>query len=375
MKLKTCLILTAVLALTNPAHAEEIRIGLVSGITGPIAETAAAILKVTQGYIDQVNAEGGVNGNRLAVVVKDDAYDPGKTAPLVEEAIAKDNVVGFVNSAGTAPTIAVIKARILNRYKTPLVGVFSGSEALRGAGSEEIFHTRPTYGDEVTKISRQISTMGLKQVAVLYQDDAFGAGILNSVSAGESAFGFKIVSKVAYKAGSKDFSPQVKSIRESKPQAIFLMGAPDSAYQFMKAYDAPAGAAQIYALSFVTPKLLADIAGTGKVRGIGISQVVPNPTSTVLPLSKDFQNLMQSQYSKGAVPSPVALEAYLNVRLLVAAIKMAGPHPTSEKVMQSLTSMRNYQLGGYPIDFSDTKRNGSNYLDIAVVGPMAQLMY
>jgi len=62
-------------------------------------------------------------------------------------------------------------------------------------------------------------------------------------------------------------------------------------------------------------------------------------------------------------------------RLLVTAIKMSGNHPTSEKVMQNLAAMHNYDLAGYHIDFDQSKRRGSNFLDIAVVGRDARLLY
>ncbi|HVL77483.1 MAG TPA: ABC transporter substrate-binding protein [Noviherbaspirillum sp.] len=357
------------------ACADEIRIGIVSGMTGPIAETAEQIAAVSRGYVDMINARGGINGSRLALVIKDDQYDPRKTAPLVEEAIEQDKVVALVNSAGTSQTIGVMQSRVLNRHKVPLIGVFSGSGAIRGPGSEEIFHTRLTYHDEVLKIARLASTLGLKKVAVLHQDDAFGEAILKSVAMAEKEYGLEVIAKAAYQPGTKDFAAQARQIVKARPQAIFLMSVPDATYQFMKAYDAPHGASQIYALSFVTPKMLAETAGEAKARGVGISQVVPNPNATSMPLVKDFNAFLSSPWGKGIDASPVTLEGYLNVRLAVEAIRAAGPRPTGEKVMQSLAAMRNHQIGGFPIDFSAGRRSGSSYLDIAVVGRNAKLMY
>jgi len=357
------------------ASAEEVRIGFVNGLTGPIAETAQDLVKVTGAYIDMINSQGGVNGNKLVLVAKDDGYVPAKTAPLIEEIVQKDKVVAIVNSAGTAPTLSVIQSGVLSKHHLPLVGVFTGAEALRGPGSAEVFHTRPTYQQEIRKISNMASTLGLQRVAVLYQDDAFGQGILQSIDASEKEFKLKVISKVAYKAGAKDFAPEAKLIEAAKPQAIFLMGVPDSAYRFMKAYSAPVGAAQIYALSFVTPKMLASAAGEEKIRGIGITQVVPNPNSATTVLVKDFQSLVNNAFGKNVSPSSVTLEGYLNIRLLVEAIRMAGPHPTSEKVLQSLASMQDYRVGGFPIDFGKGNRSGSSFLDIAVVGRNARLQY
>jgi ABC-type branched-subunit amino acid transport system substrate-binding protein len=357
------------------ARAEEVRIGFVNGLSGPIAETAQDILKITRAYVEQVNAAGGVHGRHLALVARDDHYDPGKTAALVEDVIINDKAVILVNSAGTASTIAVIKSGVLARHKVPLVGVFSGSTALRGPGSAEIFHTRSTYGEEVLKILRLASTLGLQRIAVLYQDDAFGQGILQSVAEGEKKFNLEVILKAGYQPGARDFAAQAKAIIAAHPQVVLMMGVPDSTYQFVKAWDAPSGYAQLFTLSFVTAQKLAEIAGEAKARGIGISQVVPNPNSTVLPLMKDYQALLRSAYGKDIPSNPVTLEGYLNIRLAVEAIRAAGPNPRGEKVMQALAAMHDFRLGGYPIDFSANKRIGSNYLDIAVVGRDARLLY
>lgn len=375
MFVKKVVIALMACSILSVASAEEVKIGSVSGITGPIAITTEDILNLSRGYLEMINSQGGVNGNKISLVTRDDQYDAKLTPGLVEDVILKDNVVAFVNGAGTPNTAALIKAGTLAKYKVPLVGVFSGSEAIRGPGSEQIFHTRASYNDEVMKISRLLSTLGLKRVAVLYQDDGFGAGIIDSVDKASKEYKFDVILKTPYKAGQKDFALQAKQLIAAHPQAILIMGVPEATYRFVKAYDAPTGSSQMYALSFVTPKGLADFSGEERIRGIGISQVVPNPNSTVLPLAKEFQAFMHTPFAKNAVASPLAFEAYLNIRLVVEAIRMSGPHPTGEKVMRSLISMHNYRLAGFPIDFTETNRRGSSFLDMAVVGRNARLSY
>lgn len=357
------------------ANAADVTIGGVFGITGPTAANSLVGLKITKGYLDSVNAKGGINGNKLKLVTRDDQYDSKKTAALAAELIANENVVTFVSITGTANAYALIKSGVLNPTKVPVVGVFSGSDLIRGPGSEQLFHTRASYGDEVRKISRLASTIGLKRVALLYQDDGFGTSINQSVAKAAEEYKFEVVAKAPYKPGATDFSQQVKQIVDAKPQAIFLMGVPDAVGLFMKAYDVPNGTAQIYTLSFVSAKTLADVAGEKRVRGIGISQVVPNPNSTTLPLAKEFQTFLKSPYGKGVDSTPPNFEVFLNIRLAVDAIKMAGTKPTPEKVTQALASMKGYMLGGYPINFSETNRLGSHYLDIGVVGMNGRLSY
>jgi branched-chain amino acid transport system substrate-binding protein len=357
------------------ANAAEIRIGSVFGLTGPTASTAAEGMAIANGYLEMVNAKGGVNGNTLKLAVRDDQYDPRKTPALVEELITKEHIVALANGIGTANTAALIKSGVLNQHRVPLIGVFSGSDIIRGPGSEQIFHTRASYTDEVMKISRLASTLGLKRVAVLYQEDGFGASINQAIAKAAETYGFEIVQKVPYKPGESDFAAHSKQIVDARPQAIFLMGVPEAVSRFMKVYDKSKTMAQVYALSFVPAKALADFAGEQRVRGIGISQVVPNPASTTLPLAKEFQTFLKSPYGKGISSNPLNFEVFLNLRLAVEAIRMAGSKPTPEKVTNALTSMNSFMLAGYPINFSETNRRGAHYLDIAVVGANGRLSY
>jgi branched-chain amino acid transport system substrate-binding protein len=357
------------------AHAGEVAVGSVLGVTGPNAASGAEGAALITGYFEMINASGGVNGNTLKRIIKDDQYDPRKTAGLVEEAITKDNVVALFSAVGTANTVAIMKSGILNKTGVPLVGVFSGADVLRGPGSEQIFHTRASYTDEIMKISRLAATLGLKRIAVLYQDDGFGAGINQSIAKAAEQYQLEVVNKTPYKPGDTDLSQQAKQIIDAKPQAIFLMGVPDAVVRFMKVYDAPIGASQIYTLSFVPAKMLVQAVGENKVRGMGISQVVPNPETTTLPLAKEFQTFLKTPYAKGAQSNATNFESFMNAKLVVEAIRMAGANPTPEKVTKALMSMNGYRLAGYPISFSPTNRSGSHYLDIGVVGRNGRINY
>lgn len=363
------------LSIASIAAAGEVTIGSIVGLTGPNASTSKEGTTILTGYVDMVNDNGGINGNKLKHVIKDDQYDPAKTAVLADEAITQDGALALINAVGTANAMALMKTGVLSKHKVPLVGVFSGADVIRGPGSEQIFHTRASYSDEIMKISRLASTLGLKRIAVLYQDDGFGASIMQSITKASEEYQLEVIHKEPYKAGETDFAKHARQVVAAKPQAIFLMGVPEAVIRFMKAYDAPVGASQIYSLSFVPVKMLVALAGEQKVRGMGVSQVVPNPDSAVISLAKDFQKFLKSPYGKGVQSNAVNFEVYLNVRLVAEAIRLAGPKPTPEKVTRALMSMNNFELGGYPISFSETARRGSQYIDIAVIGRNGRLNY
>jgi len=118
-----------------------------------------------------------------------------------------------------------------------------------------------------------------------------------------------------------------------------------------------------------------EVAGEKHARGVGISQVVPNPNVASLPLASEFQSFLKTPYGNGVSSKPLNFEVFLNMRLMIEAIRMAGPKPTPEKVTQALIAMKGYVLSGYPISFGETNRVGAHYQDIGVVGANGRLAY
>lgn len=322
--------------------AGEVKIGFVSDLTGPNGAVTREGKVIVDGYLAMINAAGGINGNAIRLISKDDKADPRRTLNLVDEAVNQDHVVALLNAIGAANTFMLMKSGVLEKHKLPLVGVFSGAEVIRGPGSEYVFHTRASYAEEIMKIARLSSTLGLKRVAVFYQDDAFGASVLPIIAKAAETYGFEVINKTSYIAGEKNFAHHARRIGNAQPQAIYLMAVPDAVIGFMKAYNAPKGASQIYTLSFISAETLAKAVSADRIRGIGITQVVPNPKMTTLPLAKDFQAFLNSPFGNGAVSNPLNFEVYMNVRLVVEALKMAGPAPTAEKMTKVLNSMNNY---------------------------------
>ena len=92
-------------ATTELAAGEDLKIGITLPQTGPLAAFGA----IAQGLNTQfakVNADGGVDGHKVVLIAKDDAYDPNKTPPLVTELIEKDKIVASIIQVGT-PNVAV----------------------------------------------------------------------------------------------------------------------------------------------------------------------------------------------------------------------------------------------------------------------------
>ncbi|MBL8522026.1 MAG: ABC transporter substrate-binding protein, partial [Betaproteobacteria bacterium] len=99
-------------------------------------------------------------------------------------------------------------------------------------------------------------------------------------------------------------------------------------------------------------------------RGVGVSQVVPVPTSQSEPLGKEYVKAIGGE----ANASYASLEGYIAARILVEGLKKAGKTPTRESLIDSLDRTANFDLQGYRVKLSPQNRNGSSLVELTVIG-------
>jgi ABC-type branched-subunit amino acid transport system substrate-binding protein len=99
-------------ALALPAMAQDYVVGMTAAITGPVASTYAPAVDAMRIYIDRVNANGGINGKKIKLMIEDDGASPSKAAANTKKLITQDNVILMINaslSSTYAPVIAESK--------------------------------------------------------------------------------------------------------------------------------------------------------------------------------------------------------------------------------------------------------------------------
>ena len=160
----------------------------------------------------KVNAAGGVHGRQLKLLAVDDGYEVDNTVANAKRLIESDKAFALMSFYGTSATAAVLP--ILSATGVPLVGTISGAEGLRQPVHPQMFHLRASYGDETAAIVKNLITVGVKRVAVFYQDDGFGLAGLKGVTQEELAKAttenfFRLFSKVRRPA--PDGAKEIKS--------------------------------------------------------------------------------------------------------------------------------------------------------------------
>lgn len=368
------LLMSAVLvSFAAAAHTADIVIASVGPLTGPLALNGNANLDGSRACIEEANAAGGVNGQKLRLVHADDKYQPADTVRLARMLLDQDKPVAFLNLLGSANVQALMKEKLLENSRTPAIGITPGADVLRNPGSPWIFHTQVSDSAQLRRILAHLSTIGLTRLAVAYQDSPFGHGNMKFVEEFAASQKVSIVARVAVPNPADDLKAASAALRPANAQAYLMIMAPNSGIAFVRDVRASGDATPIYGMSYVPAKEIFEKAGSGAASGIGLAQVTPNTFSSNSALVRRFQTVMAKHGARGAEPGQLHLIGYLNCRVMLEALRQAGSNPTGEKVQLAMRKVKT-DLGGYHVDFTGGTE-GARYIDIGVITREGRLQY
>lgn len=360
-------------SLAASAQEPTVTIGQVAPLSGVLATTGQQMVLGGKVYFDSVNDQGGVHGAKIRTLVLDDGYKVDETLRLTKELVAKPEVVALFGFAGSANIAKLLEEKVLADAGIALVAPYTGGELLRKPFNPWIFHVRAGYADEAEHMVKQLNTQGLARIAVLYQNDAFGKAGLAGVESALQRRGLKLVASASYERNTVEVASAVKVIRAAAPQAVIMVAINKPAAAFAKQYREAGGGGQLFNISVVDPAELVKLGGIENVRGLGISQVVPYPYQQTIPVVREFHEAMKKYAPKDEV-NYTNFEEFLGAKVLVEALRRAGPKPTRSKVIAALESMNNYNLGGVRIGFGPKERVGSRFVEVTVIGSQGKLL-
>ena len=347
----------------------QILIGQTAGFTGPVA---AGVKETTAGaklYLDSINAKGGVHGQKIELVSLDDKFDPKLAAENARKLIEQQNVLALFLTRGTPHTEAIIP--LLDKYGVALIGPSTGAMVLHQPVRKHVFNVRATYQREAEKAMAHLTSMGITRIAVVLADDSFGADGLEGARKGLAAANLKPVLEQAFNRSKPDFGPIAPKIVQANTQAILMVASSQAVVDGIKAFRAAGSAAQIVTLSNNASGGFIKSLGTN-ARGVIVTQVFPYERSVAFPMVKEAIDLAQAS-KKGDI-SPAMLEGFAAAKVLVEALRRAGPKPTRDKIQTALEGIRKFDLGGLEVSYSPTNHTGLDFADLSIISGDGRFM-
>src|SRR5258708_1941561 len=340
---------------------DKIVLGQAAGFTGPAEQLGIQMRNGVKAYLDYVNEKGGVHGRKLELVTEDDKYEASVAPVATKKLIEERKVFALLGYVGTPTGAAHLPVVI--QAKVPLVGMFTGAEILRDPFSRYIFHVRASYYDETDKIVEQVVSTGGKKISVFYQADNYGEAGRKGTEIALTKRGMKIHSTGTVERNTIKVEEAVKTINASQPDAVVMVSAYTSCAEFIRQMKKAGSAATFYNVSFVGSNALANALGKDGV-GVAISQVVPFPWGTGVPVVKEYQQLAKkagfTDYNFSA------LEGFLTAKVMVEGLRRTGKDLTREKFIDTMEKMHDVDLVGFFVGYSPKNHQGSKFVDLTI---------
>lgn len=337
---------------------DEIHLGSSLALTGHAGYLGTQTLRGAEAYIRTVNNDGGVYGRKITIKALDDSYDPPRCLANTQKFIIDNDVFALFCYVGTPTTVKVLP--LVEEAEVPLIGMFTGANALRQPFNPYVINIRASYYQETeTAVRHMVEVLGLTKIAVFYQYDAYGFDGLIGTELALKQYGLEPVARGSYIRGTQNVNEGLEKIRQSGAEAVVMVGTYGACARFIKmawnrGYDPI-----FYNVSFVGAEELARRLGEGPT-AVLMSQVVPPPkaTGSMDDAAVQYVTYLERHFP-GETPSFVGLEGFLNARILVEGLMRAGPDLTREAFISGIESIRDYDLGsGMIATYGERDRQG-----------------
>jgi len=332
---------------------DKILFGQIAALSGPAEALGQGMREGLLAAFGEANRSGGVKGRALELTSIDDGYEPEKTIEATKKILADGKIFALVGAVGT-PTSAAGQP-IATETKVPFIAPFTGADFLRNPYKRYVVNIRSSYFQETEAwIEHLTKDLGITRIAILYQDDAFGLAGLKGVNLALAKRNMQLVSSGTFKRNTTAIKTAFLDIQKGQPQAVVTVGPYQPVAAFVKLARAQKMDAVFVAISFVGSDALAHELGN-QGAGVVVSQVVPFPEDTSLPVVAAYRAALPAD----SKPGFVSLEGYLAGRLIVDALKRIPGEPSREALLDAM-SKGPFDLGGVIYNFTENDNQGSD---------------
>jgi ABC-type branched-subunit amino acid transport system substrate-binding protein len=369
-------LITGLAALTQPSYAEPgissstILLGQSVALSGAQSENASQYHKGLQIYLDQVNAKGGVHGRKVELITLDDGYDPKRTEQNTQQLIGEKATFALVGFSGTGSALAALP--IAEKAQVPFIAPLSGADPLHKTKNPVLFNLRAGYGEEIAKIIEQQTTVGIKSIAIAYQNDGFGKSVLQNFEAVMARYNLKPAAVVAIDPANIEASAKAAAatLAKAAPAALIMGTSGQVSPAVIRETIRSGSRPQFFGLSVISMSVLRKELGNDAI-GIIVAQVVPSPWSQKFQIVRQYREALALRKEE---PHYNSLEGYMLGRVVVEALKRSGPNPTRAAFLNSFTELRDFDLGSFTVDYSNGRRTGSSYVDLSILASNGQFV-
>jgi branched-chain amino acid transport system substrate-binding protein len=362
--LRCALVATACAAIS--AHA-QLKIGISGPLEGKNAGSMLEIVKGAEIYVGQVNATGGVHGQKVLIVARNDNFEVPRTVAVVKQMIEQDGVLALMLVRGTPHNEAILP--MLAQHKLALVGPSTGAMVFHQPVNPYVFNVRTAYQLEAKELVNLLKTTQMRRIAVLYVNDGFGKDVLAGLKNGFQSADMQPAALVAFdrdeatKDNTAFVTPLVPQLLKADPEVVIVVGAGLAVKNATVAIRAAGSTAKIATLSNNASSAFVQLLGPN-ARGTIVSQVFPDVRNHTNGLVREAKI---AAHKENVTLTPGMMEGFAAAKVVVQALKNAGPSPSRASVLKALDSMDRLEMGNVSISYTPKDHTGLELTDLSMI--------
>ena len=338
---------------------DEIVIGTIQDLSGPVSPFGKAARNGIQLRVDEINEQGGIHGRKIRLIVEDNAYDPKRAVLAAQKLVNQDKVFLIASHIGTPMNNAAMPVQ----FDKGVINFFplSAGREMYDPPNKLKFASVASYYDTVRmNVARLYKEKGAKNACVLYQDDDYGLEVLRGAEQGLKDIGATMGEKTSYKRGATDFSSQVARMKNSGCDFLVLgtiiretIGAIGEARKI-------GWNPTILGSQATFTELIHKLGGKGMDGFYEVSTVYFPYLDIDKPDLRFWANKYKTKF--GDDPSTYSTGGYATIDTMIKAMQKAGPNLTADSFNKALIDLGELPpdiFGGPPLRFTETQRLGS----------------
>jgi branched-chain amino acid transport system substrate-binding protein len=316
------------------ASSDAIKIGVIVPLTGPVS-SLGALADGVKAYYATVNAEGGIDGVEVEVLVKDDAYDPAKTPGQARALVEQEQVDMLCGPTGTGPTSAIYN--YVTQQDVPTLAL-TGSPEFAGAETT-VFQQLPDYRDLGAFVADfVVNDLKSTDVAIAYSPDGVGEPFLEGGQAELDKLGVNPTT-VEFDPKSPDQSTVAAKLKESGADIVMINHVAPIVSAIAKAADQQGYNPQYVSTFASNDANFKDITG-GVLDGVYLATPFLIGSEDVAAPYRDAI----AEHSPDVDPlDPVVMEGWATAdvchSVLQKAVEGAGGKPSHEQILDAMSDI------------------------------------
>jgi len=301
---------------------------------------------------NSVNKKGGINGKILRLISFDDAGDPQKTFSNIN-LMKKNKIDMFLGLSGTRSILKILP--LIRKKEIAVLFPWAGDEKLRQSNLSHLINGIGWIEPQIKSLTKySLDRLRLNKIAIFHEDSSFGSTNKDTLVKELKKRNVTPVKIASYNRFTMNIKFPAEKLIETDPKVVISLATSMPTVKLINKFLELGH----YGTKFIGIDSTMFVGNILQRKGVTFhyASPVPNPLKSDIPIVKEFKADMKEYFPNDTL-NILSLSYYIHASIIVDALKnIVGP-VTKEKLITQIEKMKNYDLGGFPIDFDNETRH------------------